>query len=261
MKSRDYSTLIGLFFVFAIIYYSLFLNNSIAYIFNLSSFLLVFACTLAVCYASFSFKIFRDALRNIVSSLFSAPQKPKMIALDCMELAQIIYNSSLRKFLKSEDNKNLKNEFFIKWSEYILDAEDVKIIDSYITEEIETHKNNKKKVIEFLQKAYEVAPAFGLIGTILGLIQMLSSIEDTAAITSGMASALLTTLYGAILAYCFFQPISNKLENNLNDEVINMKIIHKTIISLREMENPRLLESSLNTLLPDGSKIIYYKYE
>ena len=89
---------------------------------------------------------------------------------------------------------------------------------------------------------------------------MLSDVQDSVSISSGMSTALLTTLYGAILAYCIFLPVANKLENNLKDETINLRIIFKTISSLSIKENPRMLEPSINTLLPEGSKILYYKY-
>lgn len=259
MTRSDYSTITGIVFVFLILTITLSLNSYIINFFSFSAFLMVFCTTISICLASFSFKTLSQSFKVSIATLTTSPINPKNIAINCIKISDKTYKNGLRKFLNSEDNF-ITNEYFNKWSEYILDGEENNHIQKLINDEIETYIYGKKRVIELLHKASEIAPAFGLIGTILGLIQMLSDVQDSINISLGMSSALLTTLYGAILAYCIFLPISNKLENNLKIETINLRIIFKTICSINIKENPRMLEPSINTLLPDGSKIRYYKY-
>jgi len=94
------------------------------------------------------------------------------------------------------------------------------------------------------------APAFGMIGTLIGLIAMLKGLEDPSQIGVGMAVALITTLYGAILANAIFLPIAGKLKLRSQNEMATKSIIIEGIISIQSGDNPRIVESKLLTFLP-----------
>lgn len=261
MTKRDLSTLTGLIVAISLICISLFYNSNLSKFANFPAFFLVFGCTIATSFASFSLENVLNAFKTSFHLIFFSPINPKEIAKDCIITAEALYKQSdipnTKKFKKTI-SKN--NPYFIRWYNFFLDGEKIEVIENLINDEIYSHQDQQLTVIKILKKASEIAPAFGLIGTLVGLVQMLSNIKDIENIGEGMSVALLTTFYGAILAYVIFLPISYKLEKNLDEEILNLRLIQRTIISLAKRENPRQIESTLNAILPPGMKIVYYKY-
>ena len=109
-----------------------------------------------------------------------------------------------------------------------------------------------------LRRAAEVAPAMGLIGTLVGLVQMLANLEDPASIGPGMAVALLTTFYGAILANVVLTPLVTKLERQSEEEALVNELCVLGVGSIGRQENPRRLETTINTLLPPSQRIAFF---
>ena len=101
------------------------------------------------------------------------------------------------------------------------------------------------------------APAFGMIGTLIGLVAMLSNMDDPAKIGAGMAAALLTTLYGALLANVFALPLADKLAQLSNDEVLNKTIIIQGVMAIQSGDNPRVVEQKLKTFLSPGARAAF----
>ena len=98
----------------------------------------------------------------------------------------------------------------------------------------------------------------GMIGTLIGLIQMLANLNDPESIGPAMAIALLTTFYGAILAYMVFAPIAAKIERNAAEERLIQQIYMTGAASIARQENPRELETLLNTILPPHERLDYF---
>jgi chemotaxis protein MotA len=118
-------------------------------------------------------------------------------------------------------------------------------------------RHNKSSGV--LRKAAEVSPAMGLIGTLVGLVQMLSNLNDPATIGPAMAVALLTTFYGAVLANMVFSPLAAKLERNSEEEALLNSLYLTAASSIGRQENPRRLEMLLNTMLPPAKRVRYYE--
>lgn len=112
-----------------------------------------------------------------------------------------------------------------------------------------------ERSVGVLRKAAELAPAMGLIGTLIGLVQMLGDLRDPAAIGPGMALALLTTLYGAVLAHMVLAPLAARLERLMAAEALTHELSRIAVVSIHRQENPRRLEAALNAALPPGSQI------
>lgn len=98
------------------------------------------------------------------------------------------------------------------------------------------------------------APAFGMIGTLIGLVQMLANLDDPSSIGPKMAVAMITTFYGAIMANLFFIPMSDKLSGRAEEEITNMNIIFEGILSIREGEHPKLMEDKLKVYLSESKE-------
>lgn len=103
-----------------------------------------------------------------------------------------------------------------------------------------------------IEKAGEYAPAWGMIGTLVGLVLMLGNLSDPATLGPNMAVALLTTLYGAVLANLVFIPMASKLENKTEEEVFIKQIIIEGVIGVQSGQNPRILEEKLGAFLSEN---------
>jgi chemotaxis protein MotA len=115
---------------------------------------------------------------------------------------------------------------------------------------VQRHKEGKR----MFDQAGRFAPAFGLIGTLLGLITMLGQMSDPGKIASGMAVALVTTLYGAVLANAGCLPIAEKLSSLTRDELLAREVILRGILAIQSGENPRLIRHKLNAFLPPARR-------
>jgi len=100
----------------------------------------------------------------------------------------------------------------------------------------------------------DAAPAMGMIGTLIGLVQMMSNMDDPKALGPAMAIALLTTLYGAVIANAVAQPIGEKLGIRSNEERTNKSLILETVMSIQEGLNPRVMEEMLKAYLPPSKR-------
>ena len=94
------------------------------------------------------------------------------------------------------------------------------------------------------------SPAFGMVGTLIGLIQMLQKLDDPSQIGAGMAVALVTTLYGMIFANLFYIPLAGKLETRTRQEIMTKEMMLVTLTSIQENDNPRLLFEKLISIIP-----------
>ena len=116
---------------------------------------------------------------------------------------------------------------------------------------IEQRHQTGKRILESMAAA---APAFGMIGTLIGLVQMLRELDDPSQIGVGMATALLTTLYGALIANLFCVPLAGKLENRSQEEVTIRELMISGLIALVEGPPPRAIEERLHAFLSPSSR-------
>ncbi len=113
--------------------------------------------------------------------------------------------------------------------------------------------------IQMFKSIGDAAPAMGMIGTLIGLVAMLSAMDDPKAIGPAMAVALLTTLYGAIIANAIALPIADKLKKISAEEKLNKNLILESISSIQAGINPKVVEQILLTFLPEGKRILEKK--
>ncbi len=130
-----------------------------------------------------------------------------------------------------------------------VDGMEPPIIEKVLETEIDNIEDRHTKGADFFAGMAALAPAFGLIGTLIGLVLMLQSMEDPSTIGPAMAVALLTTFYGAILANVIFTPLSGKLKVRSKEEILYMNLILEGILSIAAGDNPRMVEQKLNAFL------------
>lgn len=146
--------------------------------------------------------------------------------------------------------EQIKDPFLGRGIQLAVDGNDPEAINATLGTEIESVEGRHaegKKIMDLLGK---YAPAYGMIGTLVGLILMLQNLSDPASIAPNMAIALLTTLYGAMLANLFALPIADKLEKRSADEVLRMTIVKEGVIAIQSGDNPKVVEQKLQIFLP-----------
>src|SRR5699024_5686047 len=145
--------------------------------------------------------------------------------------------------------ENVDDPFVKKGILLAVDGIEPEVINDIMNAEITAMEERHVKGRMLIEKAGEYAPAWGMIGTLIGLILMLNSLTDPASLGPNMAVALITTLYGTVLANLVFLPMANKLENKTEDEIFMKEIIIEGVIGGQSGQNPRILEEKLSAFL------------
>ncbi len=149
-----------------------------------------------------------------------------------------------------DDLEEVEDEFMRKGIQLVVDGTDPDIIRSVLYNDLNQLQERHAVGIKLFDDWGKIAPAFGMIGTLAGLIAMLANLEDTSAIGPNMSLALITTMYGALFANLILIPIKSKLEDRDRDEALLREIMIEGILSIQSGDNPRILEEKLLSFLP-----------
>ncbi|MEP3246953.1 MAG: MotA/TolQ/ExbB proton channel family protein [Sneathiella sp.] len=253
----DFATLFGLFGSFAVVTAAVIVGGSMTAFYNLPSVLIVLGGTFLVTTMSFSLAEILRSQKLIIQTLFTSDRKSSDIAHTMLELAEKCRGKGvlqLQNYLQSLD----QNSFQHKALQLVVDGLPADEVNRILQTDLNGMVARHSSSAGILHRAAEVAPAMGLIGTLVGLVQMLSNLNDPSSIGPAMAVALLTTFYGAVLANMFFSPLASKLERNSAEEVLSSRIYIAGATSIGRQENPRRLEMVLNTLLPPEERVQFY---
>lgn len=144
---------------------------------------------------------------------------------------------------------DVKDEFMKKSLMLVVDSIDAEKVNQILETELDYLEARHISDMEFYSKGAAYAPAFGMIGTLIGLVNMLQQMSDPNSIGPAMAVALLTTLYGSMLANIFFLPVANKLKIRHEDEMVCKMIVADGVKAIQAGENPRFIEEKLLLLV------------
>ena len=249
----DIGTIAGLAIAVVAIFMSIILGGGDpASLINIPSILVVFGGTAGAIIASFPLanvlKVHTVFLKAIFGDKLDALQTIK----DLVEYAEIARRDGILS-LESQV-ENMKDPFIVRGIKMAVDGTDPELIRTIMDTELEAAMDRHAQGKAILDTTGKMAPAFGMIGTLMGLIFMLQSMDDPAAIGPGMAVALITTMYGAIIANVVTGPLAEKLGANDADEVLVKTIIIAGVMSIQSGDNPRVVESKLLTYLPPSQR-------
>lgn len=157
--------------------------------------------------------------------------------------------------LSLDDSLNdVADDFMRSGLRLVVDGTDADIIKKILNTNISQMEARHENGISFFSDWALVAPALGMIGTLLGLIGMMTNLEDTSSVGPNMAVALITTLYGSLFANLVLTPIKIKLNDRNNEEMMVKEIVIQGVLSIQAGDNPRVLEDKLNTFLPPSDR-------
>jgi len=146
--------------------------------------------------------------------------------------------------------EEIDDPFVLLGIQMAVDGTDAELIESILRSEIDAVAERHRSGKSLMDTVGRYAPAFGMIGTLMGLIIMLGNMDDPNAIGPGMAVALITTLYGAVVSNMVFLPFADKLAFYSKRELQIREVILRGILSIQDGDNPRILEQKLKTVLP-----------
>lgn len=135
-----------------------------------------------------------------------------------------------------------------------VDGNSAEIVEEVLRTEVESIATRHREGKSIMDQLGRFAPAYGMIGTLMGLIMMLQDMSDPSGIGAGMAIALITTLYGAIVANVFFSPFAEKLGLISRNEMISLEIAIRGVLAIQSGESPRAINQKLRTFLPPNQR-------
>ncbi len=153
-----------------------------------------------------------------------------------------------------EAANNIEDQFLKKGIMLVVDGTDPELVRGILETDLVCVEARHKKTIGFWEKWAELGPAWGMIGTLVGLVIMLYNMEDASTIGPAMAVALLTTLYGSLIANWICNPIGTKLSVNNDVEVTMRNITIEGLLSIQAGENPRVIEEKLKSFLAPSAR-------
>lgn len=148
-----------------------------------------------------------------------------------------------------EAANEIEDDFLKKGILLIVDGTDPELVRSILETELGSIEARHNKTISFWDNLGSMGPAWGMIGTLIGLINMLKKLDDISSVGPNMAIALITTLYGSLLANWICIPVSNKLKSNDALEIMMKEVMVEGLLSIQAGENPRVIEEKLKSFL------------
>lgn len=253
------STLLGMLTAFLLVGGAILLGGSPLAFINLQGVLIVVLGTVAVTAISFRFQEMATLPGNIWTLLRHGQREPNEEAIKVLKIAVEArkHNDVLmleRLLPKLKDTPFLQQSIGL-----VVDGTQPEEIEQIMRREASTASARHMRSVDFLRRAGDVAPAMGLIGTLIGLVRMLGNLDNPTEIGPAMAVALLTTLYGAVLAHLVFIPLAAKTEHCTEEESLVNNLYAMGATSIRRQENPRRLEMLLNTVLPPSKRVTFFK--
>ncbi len=243
----DLATIIGLFSAFALVIWGILLGGPLSLFWDLPSAFIVMGGTLGATLIHYPLKdVFGMilVLKNVFFHRISSPNETIKVLVDLSRTTRKSGILSLEPF-----TRNLDDAFFSQGVRMIVDGAEVDSIKSVLEREMDYTSARHRLGAEIFTTMGAYAPALGMIGTLIGLIQMLQELEDPSKIGPGMAVALITTFYGAMLAYLFFLPIAGKLKTRSKQEMLVKALMMEGVVSVASGENPRVMEEKLKVFL------------
>ena len=257
-SSLDLATVVGLVAAFGLVLAAIFQGVSPGGFIDIPSLLIVLGGTFGLVIACYSFKKLKIGGKQVVGAFMSNSLPPKTVAMQLLGIADQARKGGILSL--QDDLMNLDSQPMLqKGLSMVMDGTSVDVVTQVISESIATEEEEANISVAIFRKAADLAPAMGLIGTLIGLVQMLANLSDPNTIGPSMAVALITTFYGAVLANMVFTPLATKLEQNTeNSTTINTLYMH-AIKSIALQDNPRRLEMMLNTVLSEAERVSYFE--
>lgn len=246
----DIASLAGFVVAVGIIFAAIAAGGDVMLFVDMPSVLIVFGGTFGASLMRIPISELGRSFAVVGKAFFNKRDDPQALIEDAIRLSGVARKTGLLAL----DNEVIANPFLKKGISLCVDGHDPELVRKMLTKEID-QMISRNEYGQYLWKGVaDLAPAMGMIGTLVGLVQMLANMADPAAIGPAMAVALLTTLYGAMITNCFAMPIIDKLSSVLVYEQTNMELIVEIVNGIQEGMNPKILETLLTSYISNKKR-------
>ncbi|MBY4675534.1 flagellar motor protein PomA [Marinobacterium arenosum] len=246
----DIATLVGLIGAMGLIIAAMVMGGDAGVFVNPPSLLIVVGGTLLVAMMKYTLAQFLGAGKIAAKAFIYKSANPEDIISETVELA----DAARKGGLLSLEDKQVSSDFMQRGIQLLVDGHDPEVVKMLLKKEAKLTSDRHEQGATIFAAMGDVAPAMGMIGTLIGLVQMLSNMSDPKAIGPAMAVALLTTLYGAMIATCIVLPMSDKLGLRRQEEELNQAMIIDGLLAIQAGQNPRVIEQMLKNYLPEKKR-------
>ncbi len=243
----DIATLIGICTAFALVVGAILMGSGLTLFINIPGLMIVAGGTLGATMINYPLPDILKVTKVVKNAFFHRKQTVKELIGEFVALAGTARREGILALESSIGD--MRDEFMRKGLQLSIDGLEPSSIREILSTEIDSIQDRHKLGAEIFTTLGTFAPALGMIGTLIGLVQMLQTMDDPSTIGPAMAVALLTTFYGALMANVLFLPIAGKLRNRSSEEVMAKELMAEGIMSIAKGDNPRLLEQKLNAFL------------
>jgi chemotaxis protein MotA len=237
----DIFTLVGLIGGLGLIFGAILMKTSIAAFIDPASAMIVIGGTLASTFVSFSGKCIFTALKDMVTTFFKHKVDYIVTIDDLTKMAEI----ALREGLLRLEKMKVQSKFLERGVILLSSGLSADTISKTMSIEMKAQYDRELKSQTVLEKMGDMSPAWGMVGTLIGLVIMMLNLNDPSSIGPAMAVALLTTFYGAVLSNLLFLPSATKIEQRSKRALLQHEIIIEGLISIANKENPRMIKEKL----------------
>lgn len=255
--SFDAATVVGLASGFALLSAAIVMGGAPGSFIDIPSVLIVVGGTFAVVLTCFSFGEVLRSGKVVLRTVFYSSRDPSAAALQVLQIAELARRQGVLS-LQTALGELESVPFLHKGISMVVDGTPGEEVENILRRDMNATLQRHAKSTGVLRKAAELSPAMGLIGTLIGLVQMLGNLDDPSTIGPSMAVALITTFYGAVLANMVFSPLAAKLDRNSAEEALVNSVYVMGSASIGRQENPRRLEMLLNSVLPPAKRVRYF---
>lgn len=214
---------------------------------DLPSVLITFGGAFSAVLTSVSVQDFVGGIKSFSLILKTPQNNTAEMIQNIIDLSNVARKEGLLSL--EEAANDLEDAFLKKGILLIVDGTDPELVRAIMETELVSMDDRHKARIGFWESVGSMGPAWGMIGTLVGLVNMLNNMDDAAAIGPGMATALITTLYGSLLANMICIPVANKLKTHNALEMMQKEIMIEGLLSIQAGENPRVIEEKLKSFM------------
>lgn len=251
----DIASIIGLIACLGLMIFGMVFGKSFATVasfLHAPSALITFGGALCCIMASYSMQAFVGGLKSITLIFKTSAMNVPEIIQKIIDLSNVARKEGLLSL--EEAASDIDDEFLKKGILLIVDGTDPELVRAIMETELVSVEGRHKEKIGFWENLGAMGPAWGMIGTLIGLILMLKDLSDLAAVGPNMATALITTFYGSVLANWICAPVATKLKGKNDEEMMVKEIEIEGLLSIQAGENPRVIEEKLKSFLAPADR-------
>jgi chemotaxis protein MotA len=246
----DLASIIGIVGAIGLLVMAMLLAGDISMFIDVQSLIIVFGGSIFVVLSNYNLGQFFGIGKIIGKAFMFKLESPDDLIAKSVEMADAARKGG---FLALEEAE-ITNDFMQKGVDMLVDGHDADVVRATLEKDIALTTERHENGSGMLMALADVAPAMGMIGTLIGLVAMLSNMDDPKAIGPAMAVALLTTLYGAFLANVIAIPLASKLQLRMAEEKMNKQLILDAVLGIQDGQNPRVIENLLKNYLAESKR-------